>query len=401
MIRIQLPESISYSRLRQQYLEKIAQYVNFDIKDISPNNASLYEGKTKNTAEILKKYFRNLYHFLFPEDSEKISIENLRWLLAGPEIPPESFGGVGGYKTMIESLKTIIAQCKIEDDEDEETIKKLCKDIFHYDKFVKDQEHAYWLLRVLKVRVCPYCNRVYTTTLPTREELEKAEREDEFKPTRATFDHFYCQSQYPYLALSLFNLIPSCNICNNNKSSKNHKIIYPYDEEFGKNAVFRLVPDLKEEKSGSNLLHYLTGESDRFFVRLVGKDTVSFLEKSSLESRLSDIGEESYRNRIIGSMNTFHIEELYNELKPEVMDILRNRYYFNEEYIDSVICPLLKKRREGEGKSISDEQARYMAMDMLFCTRLRMEEWKERPLSKLKADILDYIDNLTCCANSL
>lgn len=394
MIRIRLPESISYSRLRQQYLQKVAKYVHFDAKDIIPNTAALCEGKTKETALKLKNKFRNLYRFLFPEDSERISTENLRWLLAGPEIPPVSFGGVGGYKTMTESLKAIIAQCKAERDEDEEEIQKICKDIFNYNKFAKEQEDAYWLLRELKVRVCPYCNRVYTTTLPTREELEKAERGEEYKATRATFDHFYCQSQYPYLALSLFNLIPSCNICNSNKSSNNQEIIYPYDEEFGKNAVFRLVPDLEEEKEGSNVLHCLTGESDRFFVRLMGKGVVSFLKKASLEFRLSDIEEEDYRKRIIGSMELFHIEELYNELKPEIMDILRNRYYFNDEYIDSVICPLLKEREERNGKSVSDEQARHMAMDMLFCTRLRPEEWKERPLSKLKADILGYIDSL-------
>lgn len=394
MIRIRLPESISYSRLRQLYLQKVAKYVYFDAKDILPDTGALCEGKTKKTALKLKSNFRNLYRFLFPEDSERISTENLRWLLAGPEIPPESFGGVGGYKTMTESLKAIIAQCKAESGENEAEIKKICKGIFDYNKFAKGQKDAYWLLRELKVRVCPYCNCVYTTTLPTREELEKAERRKEFKTTRATFDHFYCQSQYPYLAMSLFNLIPSCNICNNNKSSKNQEIIYPYDEEFGKNAVFRLVPDLTEENEDSNVLHFLTGESDRFFVRLMAKGVVTLLEKASLEYRLSDIEEEDYRNRIIGSMELFHIEELYNELKPEIMDILRNRYYFSDEYIDSVICPLLKKGGRRDGKCVSNEQVRYMAMDMLFCTRLRPEEWKERPLSKLKADIIDYIDSL-------
>lgn len=394
MIRIKLPESISYFRLRHEYLKKIARYVQFDTKDILPKAVSSEEGKTKATAVKLKMHYRNLYHFLFEEDSEEVKTENLRWLLAGPDIPPESFGGVGGYKTMNDSLKLIIGQCGLEYDENITTVREKCKEIFNYDNFVRDKQNAYWLLRELRVRVCPYCNRIYTTTLPTKEELEKAGGGERFETTRATYDHFYCQDRYPYLALSLFNLVPSCNICNNNKSSCMDEIIYPYDEEFGKSAVFRLIPDFKEVELGSNVFHFLTGESDRFHVRLMGKDRASLLEDSSLETRLSDVEEEDYRKRIISSIQLFRLEKLYNELKPEIRDILRNRYYFNEEYVKSAICPLLKDRAIRDGESISDEQVWYLAMDMLFQTRLRPEEWKDRPLSKLKADILEYINEV-------
>lgn len=389
MIRIELPESINYFRLRREYLERIAKYVQFDEKDILPDKTSSGEGKTEATAMDLKENFHSLYQFLFDEGSGRVKTENLGWLLAGPDIPPESFGGMNGFRTMHESLKAIINQCKLGENEDIKTVKDVCKKIFDYHKFVKEQDEAYWLLRTLKVRVCPYCNRVYTLTLPTREELKSGE---EFKTTRATYDHFYSQSQYPYLSLSLFNLVPSCNICNSNKNNKSKEIIYPYDEEFGKNAVFRLIPDLKRVHEGDNVFGFLTGESDKFHVRLMGKDMVSLLEDSSLKFRLADIKKADYQERIINSMQTFYLEQLYNELKPEIRDILRNRYYFNDEYIKSVICPLLEKQLSEDGKNVSEEQIWYMAMDMLFCTRLRQEEWKERPLSKLTADILEYID---------
>lgn len=397
MIRIHLPESIGYSRLRREYLNRISEYVEFDRQSIFPEEGSSkrkshVKGKTEAAAEKLRQHFHNLYQFLFQEDTGEVNTENLRWLLAGPEIPPESFGGVGGYSTMNESLKAIIEKCAI--GEDETKALETCKEIFKYNQFVRNKEDAYWPLRELGVRVCPYCNRIYTTTLPTKEELDKEESGREFMPTRATYDHFYSQAQYPYLALSLFNLIPSCNICNQNKSDKDREIIYPYDEEFGKNVVFRLVPELEKKTQPGNGLHFLTGESDRFHVKMMGKSEYFISKDTCGEYCLSDIEDNGYRNRIIGSIQIFHIEELYDELKPEIMDILRNRYYFNEEYIESVLCPLLKERMRRVGRTMSDEQVRCMAMEMVFNTRIHPEEWKDRPLSKLKSDIIDYIDDL-------
>lgn len=395
MIRIQLPESMEYRRLRREYLKRVAKYIKFDKKDIFPDQTSLNEGKTETTATYLQEHFQNLYRFLFSSHSGKVRTENLRWLLAGPAVPPKSFGGTGEYETMQDSLKAIIGQCSHESGEDSAKANEVCKKIFDYDEFVKKQEDAYWLLRSLKVRVCPYCNRIYTTTLPTKEELEQEDSGEPFETTRATYDHFYGKAQYPYLALSLFNLVPSCNICNNNKESKDEEIIYPYDEEFGKNAVFRLIPDLKELKPGENALRFLTGESDKFHVRLMGKDRISFLEKSFLESQLSDIEDLDYRERVKNSIEMFRLEKLYNEHKVEIRDVLRNRYYFNEEYVKSAICPLIREQLKKEGTNVSEDQVYDMATDMLFSTRLRPEEWKDRPLSKLKADILDYIDIIT------
>lgn len=80
----------------------------------------------------------------------------------------------------------------------------------------------------LNVKVCPYCNRQYTFTVRGNN-----------KSVHPEFDHFYPKSTYPYLALSFYNLIPSCHTCNTAKKAQKIEI-NPYVEDFGNNAKFSI-----------------------------------------------------------------------------------------------------------------------------------------------------------------
>ncbi len=400
MIKINIEDEAEYSRLRNEYLKRISKYVRFNKEDIVPEEVSEKskddkEDLTKKTANELKNKYTNLYNYLFDKGSDEVNKEKLRCLLAGPEEMPRSFGGCGEKQTMLECLDGIIAACSIPEESEKEAAtaaRKCCQTIFNYDRFVKEQDDAYWLLRNLHVRVCPYCNQIYTVTLPSPEELREGEI---FKTTRATFDHFYSKSEYPYLAVSLFNLIPSCSVCNSNKSNKKEKIIYPYDQEFGKNAVFRVIPDFSQEEpeKEGNILNFLCGQSDSFYIKFMGKEDIYLSSDLRVEERLSGIEDAELRERIITSIGRFKLEEIYKEHKQEIRDILRNRYYFDENYVKTVICPMLREKM-GENKKDSDEVDR-MAMDMLFFSNIRVEEWGQRPLSKLVSDILEQLSELS------
>ncbi|PKH09268.1 hypothetical protein, partial [Planomicrobium sp. MB-3u-38] len=112
-------------------------------------------------------------------------------------------------------------------------------EIFDYDKFSNykkeraDTWDAYHYTKFLNLEVCPYCDRQFVQTFIK-----------EGKRTRAVLDHFYSKSIYPYLAISIFNLIPCCHICNStfkgNIDLYNNEIIYPFEEEFKKNVEFRI-----------------------------------------------------------------------------------------------------------------------------------------------------------------
>lgn len=96
-----------------------------------------------------------------------------------------------------------------------------------YDDFTK--EYAYYFFRELNIRTCPYCNRNYTFTV-----------KDEDKKTRPEYDHFYNKSSNPLLAVSFYNLVPSCHTCNHIKGTDSLGI-NPYFHGF--KGEFKIAPD--------------------------------------------------------------------------------------------------------------------------------------------------------------
>lgn len=101
------------------------------------------------------------------------------------------------------------------------TLAAKLKVIFNYDRFVRirgrgasDWGGVRLMETILKnVKYCPYCNSelVYSVKFPRK-----------FKDgsrcfhhlTRSAFDHFYPRSKYPFLGVSIYNLIPACQRCN-------------------------------------------------------------------------------------------------------------------------------------------------------------------------------------------
>jgi hypothetical protein len=90
-------------------------------------------------------------------------------------------------------------------------------------------------------RTCFYCNKDFITNF---------EKEKNILSSTFQLDHFYDKGTYPYLALSFYNLIPSCPTCNSSKvkGSENcfKTCIPPNDEKFDfENKVkFKLLLDV-------------------------------------------------------------------------------------------------------------------------------------------------------------
>lgn len=91
------------------------------------------------------------------------------------------------------------------------------------------------------LRYCPYCN---AETVFLLSDIKSKSGE-----SRSHLDHFYPRSAFPYLGVSLYNLVPVCAHCNS--SMKGDKIPFeakvfwpnPYAEDFNELARFRYIKD--------------------------------------------------------------------------------------------------------------------------------------------------------------
>lgn len=87
---------------------------------------------------------------------------------------------------------------------------------------------------------CPYCNcnalRLIT--------IEDTITNEDYDQALLDLDHFFPKSKYPFLAISLFNLIPSCNDCNarikRDQEFKLNTHIHPYNISFDEEFSFKL-----------------------------------------------------------------------------------------------------------------------------------------------------------------
>lgn len=412
MIRMRPFDKMSYNKLRNAYLQQLvdAGAVAFNDEDILNTTKSSQSGKTDKTLALLKgagSNYEKLRDFLFP-DGKNICRERLQLLLAGPEDKPVSLGGKGSYNSLRQYFEELINNFGVLE---ENSKNKVCKEIFRYGalkykKSVQDKSTAYWLQEQLDVKVCPYCNRMYTTTLFGESGI------------RPDFDHFYPRSKYPYLAVSLFNLIPSCSMCNRKKGniaeildkeneSNNFSIIYPYEESFDepqRRLSFRVISSNRK---------VLTGQSDEFKIELQPRkyadnlmfnNTGGVFTQTSMEMRFEhqikpsllakeiEVAKEESRfwNRAKSSVNLLLIEDFYNEHKEEIMALMRNYYQYNQNSIEIIMKTVVKARHPNATK----QDIQLYARDILYFAFLRSEEWGKSPLNKLKSDILDQLDEM-------
>lgn len=236
-------------------------------------------------------------------------------------------------------------------------IKKL-KGIFNYSAFTHNVKYgAYKLAQNLNVRTCPYCNRMYTFTIETIS-----------GKTRPEFDHFYCQSTYPYLALSFYNLIPSCHICNSNlKGSNQFSVkthINPFSEGFSDDIKFTVkLKEFEKIDLSTIVSHYgidfFYGSLESFSLKLKVDTPVT------LKQRMAN-----------NNIKSFKLEELYNEHKDYVVEIVQKAIIYNKDYINELLSQFPDLFRDS-----------YDVKRMLLSNYTAETDLDKRVLSKLTKDI--------------
>lgn len=234
---------------------------------------------------------------------------------------------------------------------------KLSK-FFSY-KFLQNDEIRQELIDSLGLQVCPYCNRQYITSW----------RDSKKRRTTADIDHFYPKETYPLLSLSLYNFVPSCHICNSRmKLNRTDKIIYPYEEHFGDDAIFKVELDNNtKEMDYIEALHSLMG-----------------LPNSKINIKIEVNPKSIIADKIKNSIAVFHLEKIYESHKNYVRELLiKKRIYDDGAYFEMLNRQFLHIFNEYGIKLGSSE------LDLLMYGYNWINgEDSERPLSKLTYDIV-------------
>ena len=271
--------------------------------------------------------------------------------------------------------------------------------VFRYDEFSQKRPEGkrsvYQLLSMLGVSVCPYCNRQYITTVAHGG-----------KGVRPQIDHFHSKKHYPYLALSINNLIPSCGVCNLQKSDKKTEILYPYDEEMGDRIVFRArcihqqadAPKASGEDFVSRLQN--AGADVKRFDLSPGKREENrdgaYIITSLLQGAtdapgtfriaLEESGEtldDDFVKRANHTVSVLSLEQLYQSHKDYVANLFFQRYVFTEDYFASIQVQFPKLFKTADD-----------VKHILRLMNYAPESWGSRPLAKLTHDITEQIDRL-------
>ena len=145
--------------------------------------------------------------------------------------------------------------------------------------------NAYALAQKLKVNVCPYCNRNFINPIYKENSVGT-----DNKNQSPDIEHFFPKSIYPFLSLSISNLLPSCAFCNKIKSDVDtfqHNCLSPYEI---KNSDFRFdfsleLNQVKEVKlisktdcKNSEILHLesLYNEVHSKYINDIFKDVLKY-----------------------------------------------------------------------------------------------------------------------------
>ncbi len=294
-------------------------------------------------AQILSNFYdkkRNHKNF-------KKNEKNNKWTISLLEINKLLKDKLKSYPKEIDLEKLITLDYKglyglkdfIDNNKDLTELTETQKDYF-YTLYKRLKKPEY--IKDLDITVCPYCNRNYIFNFKKIDSLEAT----------AQLDHFFDKSTYPYFSVTIFNLVPSCQTCNQRKSKKTDVIYHPFSESLNDDVKFKLKL----------------------------KDSKFYYDKNSLKI-VTEVNKN--KEKVVNShIETFNIQNLYNEHKDIVLELIQKAQIYNESYIDE-----LYQKYEGTLFKNREDVLRHITGGYI-----EDKDINKRPLSKLIKDISEELD---------
>lgn len=211
---------------------------------------------------------------------------------------------------------------------------------------------AYKLALEIGANTCCYCNRQYTFTV-----VRNGNKNKEDRLTRPAFDHWFPKSKFPLLSVSLYNLIPSCTVCNSSAKGDHDVNLSDYIHPYVHSPQHPRIKFVAEPAT----------EPDRNWTLKIDR------KENSPEDN---------------TIKMFYLDEIYKEHdKLELKDLMD----FRDNYGDGYLGELIKFMEENkmDASSITREDI----YRMLFGVEWNDDKHLDRPFGKMKNDILKEIIN--------
>lgn len=253
-----------------------------------------------------------------------------------------------------EKLKEIKDHFKALSSSDQNAVKKNLDVRTLYGYFVKNENyfnntakginyHSRYLSSNIEIFTCPYCNEHYTYAF-------KYIRHGNTIRRSYDWDHIYSKDDYPFFAISFFNLVPSCKVCNQIKLNQDADYYNP---------------------------HLSINVDDVYFYDLdpVDPGFISDPKKINLQIIYRDVSnKDSFRD----SISVVALWERYSLHKALISDILNKKRIYTSTYLMALKAqiPFLNSVDILEIKKT------------IYGTTFDNKEYYKRPFSKLTNDIL-------------
>ena len=286
-----------------------------------------------NLAKLIKRRYSNQFSlFIFYKKIQK-EIKKIRNVRVRKKLRKLNWykilvGNITEIRQIISSNKSLLFE--------REHYKDIFEDLYKNQLSGNEKLKKQFFNLFENINVCPYCNRNFINPIYKKHSLG-----GDNKNQSPDIEHFFPKSIYPFLSLSISNLLPSCAFCNKIKSDVDtfqNNCLSPYEI---KDSDFRFD----------------------FSLELNQVKKVKLISKTDCKN--SEI---------------LHLESLYNEV--------------HSKYINDMFDGVLKYTKRNKEfldtfKILTEDDYK-----KLFRNYYKEEDFNKQPLSKMTKDLYNQIKNL-------
>lgn len=212
------------------------------------------------------------------------------------------------------------------------------------------------LIEATNITVCPYCNRnfIYNISNPINKKVKST----------CELDHFFPKKKYPLLAVSFYNLIPSCHFCNHMKGTKELQAFYPYLITSAETSQIRFTYH-------PLAVDYLSNkDSLKVDINTLPKIICSNKQWNGWNS-----------NNIRHDISILKLNQLYEKHNDVVQKLLLKYQLYDDDYFEAIYQGFSQYFN-----SVSEVK------ELMMDTPADLHEARDTPLGKLKLDIWEEIN---------